>query len=83
MFLTLILFEFYNDIPKLLETTNCMHGAIKSHKIMYYAESGGLWVIHISFINWLYSRTSLRRTSSGPASTVRLREVSPSYGDLR
>ena len=26
----------------------------KSVKIMYYAESGALWVIKISFINWLY-----------------------------
>ena len=26
---------------------------VKSVKIMYYAESGALWIIHISFINWL------------------------------
>ena len=37
------------------ETTNCMHGAIsaKSVKIMHYIESGALWVIRISIINWL------------------------------
>ena len=27
---------------------------VKSVKIMYYAESGALWVIYISFIDWLY-----------------------------
>ena len=55
MYLTLIIFIVYNDTPKLLQTTNCMHGSIsvKSDKIMYYAENGALWVIHISFINWL------------------------------
>ena len=29
---------------------------VKSVKIIYYAESGALWVVHISFpINWLLS----------------------------
>ena len=27
---------------------------IKSVKIMYFAESGALWVVNISFINWLW-----------------------------
>ena len=37
---------------------NCMHRAmsVKSDKMMYYVESGTLWVIHISVINWLLSR---------------------------
>ena len=26
---------------------------VKSVKIMYYAESGALWVFNISFIDWL------------------------------
>ena len=32
-----------------------MHDVIygKSVKIMYYAENGALWVIYISFIDWL------------------------------
>ena len=46
---------FYNDIPKPSTDYNCMHDAIygKSIKIKYYAESGELWVIYFSFINWL------------------------------
>ena len=29
-----------------------MQFMVKSVKIMYYAESGALWVIYISFIDW-------------------------------
>ena len=30
-----------------------MQFIVKSVKIMYYIEAGALWVIYISFIDWL------------------------------
>ena len=30
-----------------------MQFMVKSVKIMYYAETGALWVTYISFIDWL------------------------------